>query len=325
MARIKYYYDTEKCKYERVQRKASEVVMSVLVFIAVSLVFALGLVFLYNRFFPSPNERLLRNENKELLEQYDILTEDMKTMTVMLSSLQERDAKIYRMVTGADSLPSHLRNMGTGGAVKHQSILDKGLDCSKLIADKLAYVETLKKKMYVQTKSYDEVISVAKRKEEMLASIPAIQPVKNKELKKLASGYGMRTHPIYKVKKMHWGVDFAAPKGTPVYATGDAVVEFTESVYSGYGNHIQLNHGFGYRTLYAHLQKIVVKKGQKVKRGELIGYIGNTGTSTAPHLHYEVINGGKKVNPVHYFFNDLAPGQYEEILEIASMENQSLS
>jgi murein DD-endopeptidase MepM/ murein hydrolase activator NlpD len=164
---------------------------------------------------------------------------------------------------------------------------------------------------------------MARNKEKMLAAIPAIQPVANKNLKKMASGYGYRIHPIYKVRKMHWGTDFSAPTGTPIYATGDGTVTTYKRSRSGYGRHIMIDHGFGYETLYAHMSKIEVRKGQRVKRGDIIGYIGSTGSSTAPHLHYEVIKDGRKINPINYFFNDLSPEEYEEMLIISSHSNQS--
>jgi murein DD-endopeptidase MepM/ murein hydrolase activator NlpD len=183
----------------------------------------------------------------------------------------------------------------------------------------------LEKELYIQTKSYDDIVRLAKNKSKMLASIPAIQPLTNKELTRMASGFGMRIHPIYKLKRMHTGVDLAAPKGTPIYATGDGVVRFTKRNPGGYGNEIQIDHGFGYETKYAHLERFEVKPGQKVKRGEVIGFVGTSGSSTAPHLHYEVIHNGNKVNPVHYFFQDLNAEEYEKILELAAVENQSLS
>lgn len=325
MARIKYYYDTEKCRYERVQVKPSDIMLSVFGFISMTFIAGVIVVFFLSKYFPSPQEALLQRENTELQEKYDFIETEINSVHSMLSILSDRDENIYRAVTGADSLPKAVRNAGIGGVQKYQQLLDNGLDADKLIVEKLLEIDHLKRKMYVQTKSYDDIISLAKRKEEMLASIPAIQPVSNKELKRLASGYGMRIHPIYKVKKMHWGVDFSAPVGTPIYATGDGVIKRVKRNYGGYGIQVEINHGFGFITKYAHMKKYIVKAGQKVKRGELIGYVGNTGTSTAPHLHYEVIKNGKKVDPIHYFFNDLDSDQYEQILKIASLENQSLS
>lgn len=325
MARIKYYYDTEKCRYERVAIKPSDILLNVLGFTFMTLIFAFLIFWFWPKFFPTPQEAILQNENAELKEKYDLVEKEIHNVNSILGVLTDRDETIYRAVTGADSLPKAVRNAGIGGVQKYQHILDNSLEADKLIVEKLLELDHLKRKMYVQTKSYDEIISLAKRKEEMLASIPAIQPVSNKELKRLASGFGMRIHPIYKVKKMHYGVDFSAPVGTPIYATGDGVIKKVKRAYGGYGIQVEINHGFGYTTKYAHMKKFIVKRGQKVKRGELIGYVGNTGTSTAPHLHYEVIKNGKKVNPIHYFFNDLDSEQYEQILKIASYENQSLS
>jgi len=202
--------------------------------------------------------------------------------------------------------------------------LEQGLEQEKLILSTLKKIESLKKQMYIQTKSYDEIVLLAKNKDQMYASIPAIQPVTNKELTRLASGFGRRIDPIYKVRRMHYGVDFSAPRGTPVYTTGDGVVKKVKTNYGGYGKEILIDHGYGYVTRYAHLSEFNIKKGQKVKRGECIGYIGSTGKSTAPHLHYEVIKDKRKVNPVHYFYNDLNEKEYQKILELSSIENQSL-
>ena len=225
----------------------------------------------------------------------------------------------------ADPIPQSIRDAGVGGSERYKKLLEEGLRQEELILSTVSKIDVLKKRMYIQTKSYDEIIALAKRKNEMLANTPAIQPIENKKLKRMASGFGMRIHPIYKVRKMHTGCDFTARTGTPIYATGDGVVKSVDKKYGGYGKKVIIDHGFGYQTLYAHMSKFNVKVGQKVKRGEVIGFVGNTGASTAPHLHYEVIYKGKKVNPVHYFFNDLDEGQYEEILELASRENQSLS
>jgi murein DD-endopeptidase MepM/ murein hydrolase activator NlpD len=192
-----------------------------------------------------------------------------------------------------------------------------------MISDLNRKIDQLSKAIYVQSKSFDDVLKMAQNKEDMLAHIPAIQPVANKDLKRMASGYGYRIHPIYKTRKMHWGMDFSAPKGTAIYATGDGVIEKIKRSKRGYGNYVSINHGYGYKTFYAHLQKYVVKRKQKVKRGDIIGYVGNSGTSTAPHLHYEVIRNDKKVNPVNYYFNDLTAEEYDKMLELASQENQS--
>lgn len=208
------------------------------------------------------------------------------------------------------------------GGVNRYSDLE-GYQYSNVVIEANKKLDQLAKRMYVQTKSFDEVVELAQNKEKMLASIPAIQPVPNKNLKRMASGYGYRTHPIYKVRKMHWGMDFSAPTGTEIFATGDGTVAQVILSRGGYGKHVVIDHGFGYETLYAHMTKINVKRGQKVKRGDVIGLVGNTGTSSAPHLHYEVIKDGKKINPAHFYFNDLTPEEYDQMIEMSSHANQS--
>lgn len=325
MARIKYYYDTETCKYERVKATKTDILLNAMGFLFVSMIISVGIVFAYFSYFESPKEAMLRKENEELRFYYDMVNNKLTEASKMLSSLNERDDNIYRVIFAADPIPTSIRDAGIGGNERYKNLLEEGLEEEELIVGTLQKIDKLKKQMYIQTKSYDEIIKLAKRKNEMLASIPAIQPVENKNLRRMASGFGMRIHPIYKVRKMHTGCDFTARTGTPIYATGDGTVKLAESKYGGYGKQVEINHGFGYITKYAHMSKYIVKIGQKVKRGEIIGYVGNTGTSTAPHLHYEVIYKGSKVNPVHYFFNDLDGAEYEEILELASRENQSLS
>lgn len=324
MARIKYYYDTDSCRYERIRVSTWDIIVNALGFLTLSLVLAGGIVYVYIKYFESPEEAQLRKENEELKIYYDLLAQDMRETNEMLSNLQERDDNIYRVIFGVDPIPEEIRSAGTGGANKYKDLMDQGLETEELIIDNFDRLERLKKQMYIQTKSYDEIIKMAKNKEERLAAIPAIQPVSNKDLKRLSSGFGYRIDPIHKVRRPHNGVDFSLPKGTPVYATGDGVVKFTRTSISGYGKQIEVDHGFGYVTKYAHLDMFNVKRGQKVKRGELIGYSGNTGKSTAPHLHYEVKKDGRPINPVHFFSEDLSPEEYEEILRLASIENQAL-
>ncbi len=325
MARLKYYYDTETCKYERIRVRRADVVLNLLGFLSVSFLIALVLVPVYTSWFQSDREATLRKENEELLLYYDLLKEEMTKTNQMLTALQKRDDNVYRVIFEAEPLAASVRSAGVGGVERYKELLEKGIKREDLILSAMQKIDLLKKKMYIQTKSYDEIVKLAKNKEQMVASLPAIQPVSNKELNRLASGFGLRIHPIYKVRKMHTGVDFSAPRGTPIYATGDGVVSVAVSNLGGYGREVQINHGYGYVTLYAHLDNFTVKSGQHVKRGQCIGYVGSTGTSTAPHLHYEVIHNGQKVNPIHFFFNDLKPAEYEKLLEFASVENQSLS
>jgi murein DD-endopeptidase MepM/ murein hydrolase activator NlpD len=325
MAKIRYYFDTETCRYERVKTKTSERIMNLAGFVTLAFLLALCIVPLYNRYFQSTAEALLRKENDELRMYYEMMNKEMKQANRVLADLRERDDNIYRIIFEAEPVASSVRAVGVGGVNHYKQLLEKGLEREDMILDVMQKIDKLKKQMYVQTKSYDEIIKLAKSKEQMFASIPAVQPLENKGLTRLASGFGMRIHPIYKVKRMHTGLDFAAQKGTPIYATGDGVVSKVARNAGGYGNEIQINHGYGYVTLYAHLSEFAVREGQKIKRGECIGYVGSTGSSTAPHLHYEVMHNGAKVNPVHFFFNELSPGEYQQMLEMASVENQSLS
>jgi murein DD-endopeptidase MepM/ murein hydrolase activator NlpD len=253
------------------------------------------------------------------------MEKDMEKMEKLLTVLEEKDNSVYRSIFETKPINADVRNSGIGNMEAYASLLENDAMRREIILTTMDKLNRLKKKAYIQSKSYDELITLSKKKATMLASIPAIQPLSNPNLTKLVSGFGYRMHPIYKVRMFHSGVDFTATRGTPVYASGDGVVITTAKNLGGYGNEIEINHGFGYITKYAHLQTFKVKYGQKVKRGELIGYSGSTGAATAPHLHYEIIYNGVKVNPVHYFFNDLNAEQYKRILELAEEENQSLS
>ena len=324
MARIKYYYDTETCKYERVKVGTWDILLSLLGFLSVATVIAIAMVVVYNTYFESPKEALLKKENDELRLYYNILNQEMEGAKEMMAALQKRDDDIYRVINEAEPIPKTIREGGIGGTERYKRLLEEGLEQQELILSTMQRIENLKKQMYIQTKSYDEIVSLAKTKDKMYASIPAIQPVTNLELTRLASGFGRRVDPIYKVRRMHYGVDFSAPRGTPIYSTGDGVVKKVKTNYGGYGKEVLIDHGYGYVTRYAHMSEFNVKRGQKVKRGECIGYVGSTGKSTAPHLHYEVIKDKKKVNPVHYFYNDLNEEEYQKILELSSIENQSL-
>ncbi len=323
MAIIKYYYDTETCKYERVKVSSWDVTLNFLGFLSVALILAIGILFGYSSYFDSPKEALLKKQNEELNFHYELMQKEMENTNQMLTALQDRDDNIYRVIFEADPIPQSIRNAGVGGSDRYRHLTEANLENEDLVVNAYKKIDQLKKKMYIQTMSYDEIVSLATNKAALLAAIPAIQPVSNKELKRLSSGFGTRIDPIYKVRKMHAGIDFSAPIGTPIYATGDGVIKVVKKSYAS-GNMIKLDHGFGYVTLYLHMDKFNVKKGRKVKRGEIIGYVGNTGKSTAPHLHYEVHKDGVEVNPIHYFFEDLEADEYEKILILASVENQSL-
>ena len=321
MTKVKYYYDTKTLSYKKIERSKVQMLKRVVLFFTSSTAIALGLVLLFFTLFDSPKEKELKREIDNLLVQYELLDDQILNSSLILDELQERDDNIYRVIFEAEPIDASIRKAGFGGVNRYKKY--EGFNHSDLISDLNKKVDQLSKAIYVQSKSFDDVLDLAQNKEEMLAHIPAIQPVANKNLKRMASGYGNRIHPVYKTKKMHWGMDFSAPKGTEVYATGDGKVEKVKRSKRGYGNQVRINHSYGYKTFYAHLDKYIVKKGQVVKRGDLIGYVGSTGTSTAPHLHYEVVKDKKKVNPVNYYFNDLTAEEYDRMLELSSQENQS--
>lgn len=319
MAKIKYYYDTESCRYERIKVTRWDIFWNSLGFLAVSAILGLVMLLIYTVNFESLEESQLRKENADLKFHLDLLDKDFANAQKMLGVLQERDANIYRVMLGAEPIPSSIRGAGFGGSDRYKELT--GLSQEELIRSNYEELGMLKKQLYIQTKSYDEVVDLAKKKEGMLSSMPAIPPVSNKELKWLSSGFGWRIDPIYRTRRKHPGVDYSIAIGTKVYATGDGIISRVETRFSGYGKQIEIDHGFGFKTKYAHLNGFEVRKGQKVKRGELIGYSGSTGKSTGPHLHYEVMVNGTKTNPIHYMSKDLTNEDYEEILRLGSIEN----
>ena len=322
MAKIKYYYDTKTLSYKPIKLNSSEKIRGYFIFFLSSILLSFFILMIFYQFFDSPKEKRLKIEIQNLTSQYEIINNDMQQVEIVLDEIQERDDNIYRVIFEADPIPTSIRKQGFGGVNRYEKLL--GLSNSELMINTSKKIDQLTKQLYLQSKSFDEVIDLAKNKSNMLASIPAIQPVANKDLKRMASGYGYRIHPIYKTRKMHYGMDFSAKTGTEIYATGDGVVSKIKRSKRGYGNYVKINHGFGYETLYAHMSKYIVKRGQKVKRGEVIGYVGNSGISTAPHLHYEVRKDNKKINPMNFYYNDLSPEEYEKMLEISLQSNQSL-
>lgn len=323
MAKIKYYYDTESCRYERIKVSTWDVLFNFIGLFIVSGLIGIGIFLVADHYFESPTKAALRKENEELNTYYNVIRQDMDEANQILKMLGERDDNIYRVVFGVEPIPNEIRTAGIGGSNRYREFVEKRLNREDLIIDNMKRMDVLKKKMYIQTKSYDEIVELANKKKEFLSSLPAIQPISNKKPNRLASGFGYRIDPIYKIKKMHYGIDFSIKTGTPIYATGNGVVKLVQTSFGGYGKQIEINHGYGYCTKYAHLSKFIVKQGQKVKRGELIGLSGNTGKSTSPHLHYEVIKDGIKVNPVNFFYKDFSDEEYAEILRLASIENQA--
>ena len=324
MARVKYYYDPDTCTYKKVKVKKLDIFLTILIFLILSSFFGIIIASFTASYFQDAEKSKLMTQNEELKLYYDILGKKIDEVDNILANLQDRDDNIYRVIFEAEPIPSSIRSAGAGGVDKYQDLASKGLKEEDLIIGSFKEIDDIKRKMYIQSKSYDKIAQLVKEKSKLLSHTPAIQPISNKQLTRLTSGFGIRIHPIYKVGQFHPGIDFAAPYGTPIYATADG--EVSKSVYEpGYGNHIVINHGFGYKTLYGHMSKMAVRKGEKVKRGQLIGYVGSTGLSTAPHVHYEVIYKGEQVNPVYFFFQDLGADEYEKILQLASIENQSLS
>ena len=322
MAKIKYYYDTKTLSYKPIKLNSGEKIKRYFIFFLSSVLLSFFILLIFYQFFDSPKEKKLKLEIQNLTSQYEVIDKNMKQVEIVLDEIQDRDDNIYRVIFEADPIPTSIRKQGFGGVNRYEKLL--GLSNSELMINTSKKIDQLTKQLYLQSKSFDEVIDLAKNKSNMLASIPAIQPVANKDLKRMASGYGYRIHPIYKTRKMHYGMDFSAKTGTEIYSTGDGVVSKVKRSKRGYGNYVKINHGFGYETLYAHMSKYIVKKGQKVKRGEVIGFVGNSGISTAPHLHYEVRKDNKKINPVNFYYNDLSPEEYEKMLEISLQSNQSL-
>ena len=321
MKKVKYYYNTLTLRYEKYEVSLRTIFLRIIGLISAVLVFSFTIVVIAYSYLDSPKEKALKREISELQLQYDNLNQQLDQMQHVMGDLQYRDDNIYRVIFEAEPIPSSVRQAGSGGMNKYRELMD--YENSELMVSTSQKLDQIRKGLYIESKSYDEISALIKRKEEVLASIPAIQPISNKDLKHIASGFGMRIDPIYKIPKMHEGLDFAANTGTPVYATGNAMVTTVEYGNTGYGNRIVLTHMVGYQTLYGHLSRIAVKQGQKVKRGDLIGYVGSTGKSTAPHLHYEVWKNGTKLNPISFFFNDLSPAQYEEMVKIADQSNQS--
>lgn len=317
----KYKYNPRTVKYDKVKLTWKDKLLRFVTYLAATLVLALLYNLVFSAFFDTPKEKELMRENKQLELQYEILDKKFDLVEKTLDDLQRRDNNIYRVIFETEPIPSSVREAGFGGSERYEKL--KGLDDSELVIKTSKRLDKLSKQLYIQSKSYDQIINKAENKEEMLASIPAIQPISNDDLTRTASGYGWRIHPIYKIKKFHDGMDFTAPTGTEVYATGDGVVSKVKSSYRGYGKRVVIDHGFGYETRYAHLTSFNVRRGEKVKRGDVIGYVGNSGLSTAPHLHYEVEKDGEKVNPVHFYFNDLTPEQYEKMIFISSNSGQS--
>lgn len=317
----KYHFNPISLTYEIIHIRFKDRLRKLLGFITSGMVFSAVVVTVMFYFFPSPREKALKREIEQFKLQYEILNDRMDRAQKVIADLQNRDDNIYRLIFEAEPIPSTIRKAGIGGVDRYESL--KGFSSSDILIETTRKLDQITSQLYVQSKSFDELHKLAKSKEQMLRSIPAIQPITAKDLKFIGSYFGYRIHPIYKVKKFHEGLDFVASMGTKVYATGDGIVaQAGRNIGDGYGNKIVINHGYGYQTAYAHLSGFKVQEGQKVKRGDLIGFVGNTGLSSGPHLHYEVIRNNQKVNPVYYFFSDMEPQKLLELVEQSPNFNQ---
>lgn len=322
MGKVKYYYDPETLSYRKIKRQKRTTFKYATMFIVAAALFGFIFVFIASQYIESPKERELARELQNMELQYELLNKRMDDAIAALENVEERDNAIYRLYFEANPIPDEQRRAGFGGINRYKKF--EGYDNSQLIAESNKRLDILEKAIVIQSKSLDEIAKLAEDKEKFLESIPAIQPVNNENLTRMASGYGYRTDPFTKARKFHFGMDFTAPRGTPVYASGNGVVKRADNRASGYGKHIRIDHGYGYVSLYAHLFKYNVRVNQRVKRGDLIGFVGSTGRSEAPHLHYEIFKDGNRINPINFYYGNLSPEEFDELLRKASLENQSL-
>lgn len=321
MSKPKYSFNPESLSYDQIKlsprQKIFKFLRGVVLLLSVSFVFLLIL----SLFFDTPGEKIQKRENKQLLYQYELLNQKVEKMEQSMDEIQQHDDNIYRLIFGIDPVSENVRKAGVGGSNPYKEL--EQYSKSELLIETSKKIDNLTRRMVVQTESYDNIMKLVQDKEKFLASIPAISPIADRNLKRFASGYGYRIHPIYRTLKMHKGIDLTAPTGTKVYATGGGKVISAGYATGGYGIKVIIDHGYGYKTLYAHLNKVNVKVGKRVARGDVIGEVGSTGRSTAPHLHYEVRKNDQTENPVNYYYTDLTPEEYEEMINVSSQMTMS--
>ena len=324
MSKVKYYYDQETLSYRPVKATSKNRISNIVLFVLASFFFGVTclLILLNSDVINTPSEIVQKRTLKNYELQFDILNKKLTQLEAVVSNVEERDNNLYRVYFEASPIPEEQRRAGFGGVNRYRDL--EGYDNSDLVINTAKRLDILTKQTVVQSRSLDEIERLAANKAALIEAIPSIQPVKNKDLTRIASGFGYRSDPFTKARKMHFGMDFTAKRGTPVYATGNGVVKRADSRSSGFGKHIRIDHGFGYISLYAHLSKYNVRRGQKVKRGDIIGYVGNTGRSAGPHLHYEIIKDNKKINPLNFYYGNLSPEEFEALLTQSKQENQSL-
>jgi murein DD-endopeptidase MepM/ murein hydrolase activator NlpD len=321
MKKIKYYYNTHTLRFEKLETPLRVRLLQVFGFIAASIVTGLIIIFIAFKYIDSPKEKLLRQENDDMHESYSLLRERVNQLEMQMDELENRDNSVYRSIFEAEPIPdsARVKDMEAKNEVK----LVQRMGETELVKSMTSQLNNLSLRLAYQDQSYVEIADMVKNKAKLINAIPSIQPVSNKNLNRIASGFGYRIDPVYKDRRPHQGLDFTAPQGTPIYATADGTVKEVGFTTSGFGNRVVINHGFGYETLYGHMYRFKARVGQRVKRGEVIGYVGNTGKSTGPHCHYEVHRGGRPVDPIYYFYNDLTPAQFDRILKLAAAGNQS--
>lgn len=321
--KVKYYFDPESLAYRKIKTKKSKKIAYAALFLLASALFGFlcFVLFMNVPFLETPRDKIQGREIETMKLNYAILSKEIDQLNEVMAALEDRDDNLYRAYFNSSPIPLEKR---TEGVSKKRYKELEGFNNSDLVINTTKEVDALKKRLVVQSKSLDQILALAKAKDKLLSAIPAIQPVKNEDLKRMASGFGYRSDPFTKVRKMHEGMDFTAATGTPIYATGDGVVKNADNSLSGFGNHIEISHGFGYLTLYAHLSRYNVRPGQRVKRGDVIGFVGSTGRSQAPHLHYEVHKDGLVVNPINFYYGNISAAEYVVISKIANQENQSL-
>ena len=322
MKKIKYFFNTHTLRFEKIEVPLKVRLLQTIGFILASIAVGVLFVAILFQYIDSPKEKLLRQQNTAYKESYAVLQERIKQLELQMVELEQRDNEVYRSIFEATPIPDSARVKEI--LAKNEIRLIQSLSNTALTDNIRNQLNNLSLRMSFQGQSFAEITTMVKNKEKLLRAIPAIQPVSNKNLKRVASGFGYRIDPLYKDSRLHAGLDFSAPTGTPIYATADGEVQIAGFNTDGYGNKVVINHGYGFQTLYAHMVRVIANVGQSVKRGEVIGYVGSTGKSTGSHLHYEVIKRGTKVDPVYYFYNDLTPAQFDRLLKEAAANKQSL-
>jgi len=324
MSKTKYYFDKDNLEFIPIKRTNLNKLYNLILFLISSIIFAgfITVLLLNTEFINTPQELIQSREINNYELQMKVLNKKLEQVESTLANIEKRDNNLYRVYFEASPIPPEQRRMGFGGINRYDYL--NGYENSDLIINTTKRIDILTKELVIQSKSLDEIELLAKNNESLLSSIPTIQPISNSDLKRMASGFGWRTDPFTKKRKRHWGMDFSAERGSPIYATGDGKISRADNKAAGFGNHVRIDHGFGYVSIYAHMDKISVRRGNRVKRGDIIGYVGSSGRSVAPHLHYEITKDGKKIDPINFYHGNLSPSEYENLINQASQENQSL-